>query len=1179
MLGRLKRIARLSPRTRERHPRLETLERRELLTVLTVKNTNDNGPDSLRAAIMTANTDNTVGGDTIQFAIGGSGTQTIALQTALPAILGKIQITGPTFVQGSIDGYGPPQIVIDGTNAGAGADGLTLLGPGGSTISGLAIVNFGSGTNGGGRGILVNDGGGDTFTQDYLGIDPDGTTPKGNVVGIELKSPNNMVGNSLSSSVLQVPNLISGNKGDGILIDGAGASNNLIQANRIGTDVSGEFSVSNLRGVTIASASNNTIGGTAAGAGNLISGNDVGPNFNTGIGINFTGTSSNNVVQGNLIGTDITGKKAVNNIYGIYFGTVGGSANTDSIANTTIGGPVAGAGNVISGNEIGISGFVTDSTIAGNKIGTDVSGTSAIGNGYGVYLGASGTTIGGTSAGAGNLVEFSGSIGTGGTGLDLTGVNDLVQGNFVVSNAVGISLHANDTTIGGVIPGSANIISGNSGSGIVLDSNGGNMIQGNVIGGGLGNGGNGISVDLAAPSGSATPTLPLPLNDTIGGLVAGGLNYITNNKGAGVAVSNSLGPYFGLSIRGNDISGNGELGISLGATTGVPTPGTLAITSATSTASTSTIYGVLGGTPGQTYLVDLYNNSVADASGFGEGANFLGTVPVAIGPGGIGAFSTTVNTPLGANPIVTATSTDNSNSTSEYSAAFPNSGTAFADLGITQTVSSPSVVNGGIVTLTFQITNNGPATANNVVFNDALPTNLINAEVTSPTGTNPPASGNVAQVPLGNLAPGASSTVTISAQTSVNGTVSNTAGVLGTTADPSYANNLTTQTFNVGPAVAPTADLAITINPSTSTPTVGSNLTYILTVTNNGTADATNVTVNDFLPTNGTLIAAVPSQGSAATVRGTLITDNLGTIASGASATIAVTVSPSQTSSASIVNSANVSGNQLDPIPGNNSATSTLGLAGTGAAALSLAQVFSPTVSVPGQADTITLTVRNTGTGAATGVVLVDNLPVGVTLQTAAASQGSRPTLQNNVVTSNLGTIAAGASATLVLSVVPTAQATGRVNLAGVVATGTSANTPVFSQAIFNVAAGPTVNSVSGSRSNAQLVVNFNGTITPASASNKANYRLYALGTTPRAVSASDRPIAFVTAVYSAQTGSVTLTPSRSIDPAQYYALVIVGNTSGGITDTSGRKLVGVAGGSSGTNYSTTFLAGKLPQA
>ncbi len=1192
MLGRIKRMTRLNSPDREKRPRLETLERRDLMASLSVTNTNDSGAGSLRDAITQANTDNTTGADTISFAI-GTGTQTIALQSALPTITRPVFINGASQPAASGSTGSAPRIVIDGSKAGAGANGFVLTGAGGSQIRDVAIVNFGDSTNSGGRGILVNDAGGDTFVENYLGVDPDGRTAKPNVVGIELRSANNIVGSAMTSTSTLTPNLISGNKSDGILISGANASKNLVIGNLIGTDITGALSVGNLHGVTLAAASNNIIGGTASSTTNLISGN-VGPDFGSGIGVYFTGTSTGNIVAGNLIGTDASGTKADNNAYGIYFGTFNNPTTSEIISNVTIGGSVAGAGNTISGNGIGIAGNIAASTIAGNRVGTDVTGALGIGNGIGIYLGATGTTIGGTVTATRNIIASSGKIGglnAAGSGITLFGDANTISGNVIGTNAagtaalpnvVGISLHTTNSTIGGTASGAGNIISGNTGDGIDLDLNAGNNVLGNLIGSvagtTLGNGGDGVHVVLAVPTGG-TATTPLALNDSIGGVTVGSPNIIAGNAGAGVALTNTYGAYTGLSIRGNSITGNGQLGISLGSTPSAPTPQTLTITSATSTATSSTINGVVGGVPGQIVQVDLYNNATADASGYGEGQVFLGTVPVTIGAGGLATFTGTFG-PLGATPHITATATSTAvspavGSTSEFSAAFPNA-LALTDLGITQTVSANTVANGGIVTFTITVTNTSTTTAQGVIFTDALPTSLINATASSTVGTASVSGSNVAEVMLGSLAAGASATVTISANTSVNGTLTNTAGVLGTTPEGSYTNNLATQSFLVGTAGTPSSDLGITITPGTSSPTVGANLTYTLTVTNTGPSDATNVTVHDFLPTGATLVSVTPSQGPAATTQGTLISDNLGTITSGGSATITVVLTP--TTSGSLVNAANVAGNQLDPVSTNNSASSTLSVGTTGTAVLGLTQTLSPSVGIPGQAQTFTLTVRNTGTGAATGVILVDTLPGGVTFVSATPSQGTPTTISGQVLTSNLGTIAAGGTATVTLVAVPTSFATGLVNFAGVVATGSSANTPVFSQAVLNVPNGPAVTSVRGSRSNAQLVVNFTEPITTASAVNKANYRLYALGSSPRAITANDRPIAFTTAVYNSATSTVTLTPSRSINATQYYALVIVGNTATGITDTSGRKLVGAANGTAGTNSSTTFFAGTLPQ-
>ena len=788
MLGSLKRIARLSARKRVQHPRVEWLESRKLLTQFTVTNTMDSGQGSLRQAITLANADNTIGADTISFKIGTGGTQTIALQSPLPAITRSVAIDGTT-QPGSAAGTGAPTIVIDGANAGVGADGLMLTGAtGGSAVRGLAIVNFKAATDGtGGRAIFVNDGGGDSFLGNYLGVDPDGSTARSNAVGIEIQSANNIVGSTTATSATTPgANLISGNTSDGVLITGAKATANQVVGNRIGTDITGTRAVGNLHGVTIASASNNTIGGATANARNLISGN-AGPDQVTGVGVYINGISTNNVITGNEIGTNQAGTGVLYNTYGIYLGTVGVSGR-DTISKTTIGGTTAGSGNLISGNGIGIAGNVQSSLIAGNLIGTDATGQVGVGNGYGIYLGASGTQVGGTTAATRNVIAASGLISSGGIGMFLTGDSNTVAGNYIGTNAdgtralpnqVGLQLLETNSTIGGTAAGAGNVIAGNSGDGMTLDNYGSNRVLGNRIGtsangAALGNGGDGIDIILTTPTGAAAG-LPVALNDTIGGITAGAANVIANNVGAGVAVTANGVAYTGLAIRGNSISSNGDLGISLGTSPDVPTPSTLALTSTTSTATGSTVQGVLGGLPGQTYQVDVFSNTAADPTGYGEGQTYLGTASVVIGGGGLATFSQTFATPIAAGSVVTATATNITGTsvpgtTTEFSAAYPNT-LDLANLGITQTVTPGTVTNGGIVTFTATITNTGSTTAQDVVYTDALPLSLVNATITTSAGTSTRTAGNVALVQLGDLAAGASVTVTIAGNASANGVV------------------------------------------------------------------------------------------------------------------------------------------------------------------------------------------------------------------------------------------------------------------------------------------------------------------------------------------------------------------------------------------------------------------------
>src|SRR5207248_4645152 len=116
------------------------------------------------------------------------------------------------------------------------------------------------------------------------------------------------------------------------------------------------------------------------------------------------GIANQNLVQGNFIGSDRTGTKALGNssVGVVLFGAA---------TNNTIGGSVTGAGNLISANSSGGLSIVGNGTmnnlVRGNFIGTDLSGTAALGNknnGVAIAAGATGNTIGGTSAAAQNLI-------------------------------------------------------------------------------------------------------------------------------------------------------------------------------------------------------------------------------------------------------------------------------------------------------------------------------------------------------------------------------------------------------------------------------------------------------------------------------------------------------------------------------------------------------------------------------------------------------------------------------------------------------------------------------------------------------------------------------------------------------------------------------------------------------
>ena len=200
-------------------------------TTLDVVNSGD-GVLSLREAIIGAN--GAPGPDKITFNIPGGGVKTIAPTTALPEITSPVVIDGFTQPGSSANTNGPGLadnsvhlIAINGTSAGAGVYGL-LIGAGGSTVRGLAIGGFGGG------GILLQTLGGNVIEGNFIGTNAAGAAALGNgVSGVSiLGTATNRIGGTLPAA----RNVISGNNGHGVEIEGAGASGNLVQGNFIGTD-------------------------------------------------------------------------------------------------------------------------------------------------------------------------------------------------------------------------------------------------------------------------------------------------------------------------------------------------------------------------------------------------------------------------------------------------------------------------------------------------------------------------------------------------------------------------------------------------------------------------------------------------------------------------------------------------------------------------------------------------------------------------------------------------------------------------------------------------------------------------------------------------------------------------------------------------------------------------------
>jgi hypothetical protein len=304
---------------------------------------------------------------------------------------------------------------------------------------------------------------------------------------------------------------------------------------KIGTNAAGTAAagIPNVTGIQVTATGSATIGGTTPAERNLISGQ-------SGPGIQLQ--SDANVVVGNYIGTNAAGTAAVPNGTGI---TIAGNGNA-------IG--TAAMGNVISGNTTGRGIEVTSgtgTTISNNRIGTDITGSAAVPNGAGVFVGGGpspdGAIIGGS--GLANLIS-----GNSGTAIEIGTSNGA---NSITFNVLGLN-----SALSATIP--------NGGSGVVLTGGGANnQIANNFIGG---NGAYGISINGAADTtiqnnfiGFVSGT---PRPNTLSGVriaAATGTttiqqNSIRNNGGVGVDVD---GITIGVVIKQNQIADNTGIGIDL----------------------------------------------------------------------------------------------------------------------------------------------------------------------------------------------------------------------------------------------------------------------------------------------------------------------------------------------------------------------------------------------------------------------------------------------------------------------------------------------------------------------------------------------------------------------------------------------------------------------------------------
>jgi len=402
-------------------------------------------------------------------------------------------------------------------------------------------------------------------------------------------------------------------------------------------------------------------------------------------------------------------------------------------------------------------------------------------------------------------------------------------------------------------------------------------------------------------------------------------------------------------------------------------------------------------TSGTTTVVDTLPAGVTGASG--SGTNWSCGAPSG---GTITCTSTDVIASTGTFPNLTFTMTAPPNSgtasdTATVSNANDSNGAnnsatgnttvnAVTDLQITK--SGPGgVTSGQNISYTVTVRNNGPSTATGVTVSDPTPANLTFVSNSGACTSAYPCS-------LGTLAAGQSMTITSTYSTSANfsGNVTNTATVSGTESDPNNTNNSASATTNVGTQ----ADLTITkVGPASAN--TGQNITYTVSVKNNGPSDATSVVVSDTTPTG---LAFISNSGGCTTA----YPCSLGTIISGQTVTISSTYSvPANFSGTGVTNTASVTSAINDPNTTDNSASASTAIGQNTDLSISKS---GPTTASPGQNIVYTITVTNNGGVAAPNVTVTDATPTGTTfVSNTGACTSAFPC--------NIGTLNPNTSATI----------------------------------------------------------------------------------------------------------------------------------------------------------------------
>lgn len=511
-------------------------------------------------------------------------------------------------------------------------------------------------------------------------------------------------------------------------------------------------------------------------------------------------------------------------------------------------------------------------------------------------------------------------------------------------------------------------------------------------GGGAGTTNNGSfwnpSTDTGGSTSNTCPTPCTGINSS--GTAGGGIVIIRTGSVVGTGTITSNGQA-GLEVE-NDGGGGGGAG------------GTVLVFANSGGLSGLTANAV-GGNGGITWPEQVAGTPFPDnrhgpGAGGGGGVVFTSSMPGSLSvSGGIPGWTTLANDPYGATigqPGVSTTGFSITETPGTQSGAY----CAGADLAVTNGGSPNPVIPGNSITYTQTVTNNGPLDAINASFSEAVPGNTTFQSLAVAAGWSctTPAVGGTGNVNCTNpdVANGASGTFTL-VVTVLPGTVSGTQitdtdAVTSGSSDPNLANNTATVVTLV--AAANTANIVVTNSASPNPVQAGNNITYVITVTNDGPAAATTVTFNDAIPTNTTFFSfaqtgtvwSCPSPGA-----GGKVTCTIATLASGATSTftLVVTVGSGTASGTIISDTASTSTATPDANPSSNSATANVIVAGSGQFDLSVIKTVTPNPVTPGNNITYTLNFANNGPNSASNVVYADTVPANTTFVSLTVPAGA----------------------------------------------------------------------------------------------------------------------------------------------------------------------------------------------